>query len=1010
MVALPGCRSETEVPASRQEPPGLSDSELVNPEGTLKLAVRMQDWKKAWETTQYLLKADGLDGETGNAPQGNASNKSSLKTDTWVAMARVAHHESKPELAANWLQRACETEQFKNAERVRQAIIAMVGVGRFYEGMDFIEEVLRSQPDQHENRRWLFDFYVGSDDRVAALKHGEKLVRARKFDIELLLAISNTGRRTLDSKPLDEMVQRNPSDKRPLLGVGKAHLDLREIDKAISVLSQVVETHPKYHPAQAVLGQAYADAADFDAIESWSKMQSDGIEIYPRYWIALGDWARSRGETMAAIKAFGEATRSGDPDVLQAWLRLATLLSETAGRGDLAVSEHVVDAVKQRAQLLGRFSLNRSRFEKTGKISREIALEIAKDLEQLGRWWEAEAWAAIALTLPEDDTVDVVSFRNNLVRRLSPSTPWQVIDGHAEFEPFFKSLPMPAIESVVSVRNVETASNPVIAGTAQTDRVAVPWKMNDEAQTRGLRFHGRTGKELDKPGIMLFRTLGCGGGTIDFDRDGWSDLYLASAGGMPPEKDSSPNELFRNLGGTFHGVGVNANVGDEGFGQGIAIGDINEDGFPDILVLNYGPNRLYQNNGDGTFSDVTQKLKTQPYDEWSSSGAIADIDGDGLADILIVNYCEGLGPVIQACKMAGHRDQIASCSPIQFPAAADRFLKNDGGGAFRDASREWIEIPVRHGRGLGVIVGNLDGGAGNKCLVVNDMTNNHYYEAEVGSAEFKMTESAMIRGMGTDDRGVAQGSMGIANADFDHDGDLDVYVTNFFEEHNTLHVQSTTGIWQDRTSSANLIAPTLPWVGFGSEAMDIDNDGAHELIVTNGHVDLFSREHEKAQYQQPTQLFRISKGLSFEEVDTSSIGDYFTRWHVGRSLWTVDADRDGRLDAVVTHQTEPTALLINQTEGTGNWIRLALHGTDSSRDAIGSVVEIETENSKRFAWRVAGDGYQCSSEPIIHVGLGRSTSATVTVTWPSGLRDRFREMDSNVVHTLVEGTASPGSL
>ncbi len=993
LLGVVGCGSERPQPVresgngSSIPGAGLTQPERVNPEGTIKLAVRIQNWGKAGDATHYLLDSRSLDRETGSPLAdlpGSQVESQPIKTDTWVAMARFAHHEGQGDRSANFLQRACETEEFASPERVRQTIIAFVGVGRFYEAMDFIEEVLRTRPDQHENRRWLFDFYVGSDDRVAAATHGRRLVLARKFDVELLNAISNSERRRFDEKPLDEMVHRNPNDKRPLLGVGKMHFDLRELPRAIGVLEEVVAAHPDYQAAQAMLGRAYAAAGQFGAIESWAKQQSAGIERYPSYWIALGEWARTRGEQAAAIRAFGEATRAKDPDVLQVWLRLATLVNEAEVK-DLIDAETVA-AVQTRARLLSEFNRHKTRFEKTGSISRAIALDLAKTLDQLGRWWEAEAWASVALTMPEDDAVDVHAFRQDLVRRLSSETPWQVDTGHPEFKLALHSFPLPEIESVVS-RSLESGGERV-AGDPPTDNTGAGprVKMDDEALARGLEFHGHTAKVLDQPGIMLFRTLGCGGGAIDFDRDGWSDLYLAAAGGTPPERDSSPNELFRNLRGTFVPVADLAGVGDTGFGQGIAVGDVNEDGFPDLLSLNYGPNRLYVNNGDGTFTDVSARLQTQPYDEWSSSAAIADMDGDGLSDIVLVNYCEGLGPVIQTCRMNRDSDQVASCSPIKFPPAADRFLRQTGDGSFDDVTLAWLGANADRGRGLGIVAGNFDRRPGNECLVANDMTNNHYYVFGTEEASPKLSESAMIRGVGADDRGIAQGSMGIAASDLDLDGDLDFYVTNFFEEYNSLHLQSSSGLWDDRTSTAGLIDETLPWVGFGTEAVDLDNNGSTEILITNGHVDLFSREHEKAQYKQPLQLFRRGRGSRFEKVDSRTLGDYFRRWHVGRSLWTVDADRDGRMDVVVTHQTEPAALLMNRTEMVGNWVRLELVGSESARDAIGSIVEVRYSTGTRYLWQNAGDGYQCSNERVLHLGLGDVSDQTVDVqvTWPGG--------------------------
>ncbi|MEM6474461.1 MAG: FG-GAP-like repeat-containing protein, partial [Planctomycetota bacterium] len=390
------------------------------------------------------------------------------------------------------------------------------------------------------------------------------------------------------------------------LGLAKVKFDQRKFEDAEAILREIVEAHPDHHPTQVVLGQTLVASGKLDAFENWVSKQTDGVQLYPGYWIALGDWARKRDEPRAAIRCFLEAGRSEDPDRLQVWARLATLLQQMGQ--DAAVDNAVVQAIQQRSALISRFDSRLDRFTRTGSISREIALEIATTLESLGKLWEAEAWCSLALTLPEDDAVDVGTFRKQLIKQLRERMPWQLTEGRPEFSISPAGFPLPSIEGVVSRRRVQQLQE-----DGKRSRVGVNWKMDDEAEKSGLVFFGRTGEELDEPGIKLFQTLGCGGGTLDFDRDGWQDAYLAAAGGMPPERDSKPNQLFRNLEGRFVAVAKQARVGDTGFAQGIAVGDVNSDGFPDLLVLNYGPNRLFLNQGDGHFQDASARLPSEPY-------------------------------------------------------------------------------------------------------------------------------------------------------------------------------------------------------------------------------------------------------------------------------------------------------------------------------------------------------------------------------------------------------------
>jgi tetratricopeptide (TPR) repeat protein len=980
---------------------------LANPVGTLKLSSSKRQWDDAWGACEVILSEAGINPAA--LEQATDDQFAEIESDTLLLMARAAYETGRTDQSTCFLRFSCQNQSYQDPARVRQAMIAMISDGHYYDGLAFLGRALDAQPDQHETRRWLFDFYIGADDRVSALPHGRQLVLDRQFDLDLLTALSSTERRTLDAKPLDQMVTRNPNDKRPLLGAAKTKFDESKYDEAIRILKEIGQTHPNDHPSQAMLGQSYAAAGRFDELETWASMQTVGIENYPGYWIALGDWARWKGDRGEAIRAFAQAATCGDPDVVQIYTRLATLLPEFTAAGQ-GVSKELVTAVNDRAKQLSRFHQLKDRFKRTGSISRAIALEIAQSLVKLGRLWEAEAWSAIATTLPEDDAIDVAAFRRELVEQLRPGTPWRLPNTLPDFASVLENFPLPSIEKIVSTGDPQRTGNSVgIAGGSDAATMrgkVVDWKLANEGVARGLRFWGRTGDSLDQPGIMLYQTLGCGGGTIDFDLDGWSDLYLVAAGGRPPHRDSASNELFRNVAGQFQPVASVAGTADRGFGQGVAVGDVNEDGFPDVLVLNYGPNRLYVNRGDGTFRDAGDLLPTERDDEWSSSGAIADIDQDGLSDIVIVNYCATLGPVTQTCPMKDS-DMIRSCTPMLFSAAPDRFLQCSEDGHFTDASESWGTQTESPGRGLGIVVGNLDGELGNEIFVANDMTNNHYWSRS-GDAEgrqaWSLVESAMLRGVGGDDRGIPQGSMGIATGDLDGDGDLDLYVTNFDKEYNTLHSQTSSGIWQDRTRPAGLVADTVPLVAFGTEAIDIDNSGDLEIVVTNGHVDLFSRGDEKALYAQPMQIFQRSSSGRYHPVATESLGEYFASDHVGRGLWTLDANRDGRMDFAVTHQTEPTALLVNHSPGSGNWIRLDLKGRTSSRGAVGSTVRIETDQERRTAFRVAGDGYQCSNDPVLHVGLGQvdDESVTVVVTWPTGVVQRFTEIPTRRETVLVE--------
>jgi len=480
----------------------------------------------------------------------------------------------------------------------------------------------------------------------------------------------------------------------------------------------------------------------------------------------------------------------------------------------------------------------------------------------------------------------------------------------------FESLPKPSIGGLASQRQM--AESPLQGGPPSVRPTLI-----NEAEQRGLQFFGYGREDLDSPGILFDATLGCGGGAIDFDLDGWTDLYLMSGGGTVGKNDSKPNSLQRNLQGQFLEVSGRSGADDRGFGVGVATGDLNSDGFTNMLLLNYGPNRLLINNGDGTFRDVSGDNPALQELRWSSSGAIADLDRDGLADILIVN----------------------------------------------------------------------------------DMSNNHFW-SQNSQHPFGMSESAVVCGLATDDFAQPQGSMGIASGDLDRDGDLDLFVTNFESEYNTFYQYENSGVWRDATRSQGLASEALPMVGFGTEAVDFDLDGNMELAVANGHIDVYEDEQGKSKYYQPFQLFKREASGRFELVRDFPSNSYLGTRHVGRAVWTLDADRDGRLDLAVTHQTEPVALLMNRTKTSNHWLSIRVKGSRTSRDAIGTSITVSQGSDEWTGFLTSGDGYLCSNERVLHFGLGASDDeVAVTVKWPDGTIEQPDPLAVDQRWLIVQGQA-----
>ncbi|MFG0267848.1 MAG: FG-GAP-like repeat-containing protein [Rhodopirellula sp. JB055] len=965
----------------------------------MRVLGRTGKWEEAWNLRDAVL------------------DQHSDDPDAITYVARVAYQTGRANLAADYLEQACQVENYGSPKRVDETLIAMISAGRTHDAMAFLAKVVNAHPDRHETRRVLFDLQMGTEERSAGLVNGQRLIRERQFDLELLMTMTDTEIRSMDAKPLDEMVERNPDDLRPLIGAARSALDQNLFDEAHESLDKIVARHPDYATAAAMRALLLAEQADWKELESSLPLMPADVTLRRHFWTAMGMWAEATGNHEAAAKAHWKATQT-DPDISRSWLDLQRVLQSEPS---LDVDASVVQAIGNRAKQLNRFNQLRRRFDRSGRISRSVISEMVSVVRELGRAWEAEAWISVGMQLPEDDSVDLKGLRRDLVASLRRDTPWQEVQNHPElqldlsdfhFQPSLERF----LQRQIAEQDASTEAPKSSTTAAKTDDASSdpsqPIELVNEAQKRGISFLAATGQDLDQPGISLHQTLGCGGATLDFDLDGWSDLTLVTAGGTPPHKDSPPNVLLRNENGVFVTAPESAGVNDRGFAQGIAVGDLNEDGWPDLLCTNYGPNVLLINQGDGTFLDQTATWIDDPDEtRWSTGAAFADLDSDGLTDMVVLNYCEGLDPITFVCG-DGTDEPARSCSPMRFRGDQDQFFRTRPHGGIQDVTQAWDALATDAGRGLGVAIGRFEDRPGNQVFIANDMTSNFYWSPSPNETNSDWSESALPRGLAVDGRSVAQGSMGIAVDDFNRDGKIDFYVTNFDQEYNTLHLQTGPGSWRDSTMAVNLGTDTLPLVGFGTTSTDLDGDGRNELIVANGHVDIFERDDlseepapstaRRSLYAQPMQIFRHGSDGRFETAPLS--GEYLSQPHVGRSLWTIDANRDLRPDLMVTHQTEPAALLINHITSKSPKLKLRVAGTQSSRDAIGTRITVMAGDWRMTHWVVAGGSYLSTDEAAWTLSCPDSADdVTVEIRWPNDQPQTFQGIATNSEWLMVQG-------
>jgi hypothetical protein len=471
---------------------------------------------------------------------------------------------------------------------------------------------------------------------------------------------------------------------------------------------------------------------------------------------------------------------------------------------------------------------------------------------------------------------------------------------------------------------------------------------------------------------FMVESTGGGGGWIDYDRDGWIDLYLVQ-GGNPTETPAHPDgdRLYRNVDGRFVDVTDFTRRVDREYGQGLAVGDFDNDGFDDLFVSNVGPDVLLRNMGDGTFADVTREAGLAD-PRWGSSAAWGDLDLDGDLDLFVCNYLKYDVHHPQDCRTDDGRPAI--CHPEQIDPEDNACYESLGDGTFRRVEEAW-HLLGPGSKSLGVAIGDFNGDDLPDVYVANDTTANHLFiQQEPG----RFAERAVALGCAMNGLGQYQASMGIACGDYDGNGYLDLYLTHFTGDSNTLYANLGPTGFHDVTRLEGLHKPTLEYLGFGTAMADFNSDGRQELIVANGHIDDW--RHKNELYAMPPQLFSWD-GEKWDEL-TSQAGPYFQGRTLGRALSTADFDRDGDLDVLFVNQNAPAALLRNESPQ-GNWLVVELIGVRSNRNGVNARIQVRQGTRTCVQQRVGGTSYCSAHEGVGHFGLGAADDeCVVTVRWP----------------------------
>jgi len=858
----------------------------------------------------------------------------------------------------------------------------------------------------------LVQLYVAQMRIIDVRRQLQGIRMLRPWTINELVLHESIAAGVTDAKKGQELVASavaaNPDDLPSHIALGRYYLFDSRHKAAEQLFRSTLKRRPRHADAAGLLADALMNQLEFEeAGEVLGSQELDLQAAGEHYWRSLGRFATEQTDWKTAEQAYRRLL-DVMPNDLAAQNRYAASL-QRLGRRDEA------DKWNQLAALGDFMRRQASRVlhgKKDSKLRLPIVQSVARTMAKLNRREEALWWFEQAQTMNSNvETQADVRIALSTVQREGPGRTIPSVAGE-------KLAAMQQASRVASQQSATKQHGPSIGPADSTSEPNQP-NANSSIQTRvslkkrnhlpakppsrsrlalrdvaeevGVRFSYFNGQSGLK---YLVESMGGGVAVLDYDMDGFPDLYLAQ--GCPlPAKDANrehTDRLFRNLGdGQFVDVTEAAGLGDHQYGQGCTSADFDNDGDPDIFVNNFGRNVFYRNNGDGTFEDITDETGLGG-EQWSSAVTLADFDRDGLLDLYLTNYVDSL----RVCHAEDGR--AATCDPHNFGAEQDRLYWNRGDGRFTDITKQ-SGIVAPDGKGLGTLVADYDNDGWLDIYIANDGEPNFLFQnlAKTGSPQFK--RQGRDAGVSVSDRGEAEAGMGLACADFNYDGLFDIYVTNFHGESNTMYLNLGDMLFRDATKSTGLSDPTLPLLGFGAQAIDLDLDGRWELFVANGHID--DLRHRGDPWKMQAQLFRESGRGRYRDVSDEA-GAYFNNQRLGRGVVKWDWNRDNDTDLLIVHQQDAVALLDNECPEKGNALVLELVGVQSNRDAVGTRIEVLDGASKRVYTISAGDGFFSHSERRLLLGIDKRRNADIRIRWPNGQWSEFKNLAANQLHTLIE--------
>ena len=539
------------------------------------------------------------------------------------------------------------------------------------------------------------------------------------------------------------------------------------------------------------------------------------------------------------------------------------------------------------------------------------------------------------------------------------------------------------------------------AQSAKKQNDSIPVKFTDIRKQSGITFLQDSTQTEEK---LYLETMGTGVAWLDYDQDGLMDLYFVQSGPTDLYKPDHPmrSALYHNNGdGTFTDVTEKAGVAAENhYGQGVAVGDYDNDGYPDIYVTGYGSAILYHNNGDGTFTDVTKKAGVGDEGNWSTSAAWIDYDKDGYLDLVVTNYIEWSPKNNLWC--GEHRPGYRSyCHPGNYKGQKTKLYHNNHDGTFSDVS-DSSGVGKPEAKGMGVVVADFNNDGWPDIAIANDTWPNFLF---INKHDGTFQDVSFISGLAASEDGRYEAGMGIDAADVDGDSWQDVYITHLDFELNRLYHNNRDGTFTDVTFSSGIGNKAILLSGVSMKFLDYDNDGWPDILQINGAmVDNVQLYHSEVTYKEPLLMFHnLGKG-QFEKIADGALGPDFSRPIAGRGLATADFDNDGDIDVVINNRGDYPSLLRNDGGNANHWLEVLLIGTKSNRDGVGASLKITAGDFVHVEQSKGGMSYMSASDPRILFGLGKYTKIdSLEITWPSGRIDRLKDLPSDKIIAIKEG-------